>query len=44
MPRRLQPYPDTDASLGYRLDYNSRFVSSPEPPAYRFRYGNTRSH
>ncbi len=35
-----RPYPDTDAILGYRLDYNSRFVSSPEPPSYRFRYGN----
>jgi hypothetical protein len=38
-----QPYPDTDASLGYQLDYNSRFVSSPQPPSYRFRYGNADS-
>ena len=39
-----RPYPDTDESLGYRLDDNSRFVSSPELPSYRFRYGDTRSH
>ena len=39
-----RPYPETGASLGYRLDYNFRFVRSPEPPSYRFRYRNTRSH
>ncbi len=38
-----RPFPDTNASLGYRLDYNSRFVGSPGRPSYRFRYGNTRS-
>ena len=37
-----RPYQDTDASLGYRLDDNSRFVSSPDPQAYRFRRGKTR--
>lgn len=37
-----RPYQDTDASLGYQLDDNSRFVNSPDPPAYRFRWAKTR--
>ena len=36
------PYPDTDTSLGHRLDNNSRFVGSQDLSAYRFRYGKTR--
>ena len=37
-----RPGRDTDARFGYRLDYNSRFVSSPAPRSYRLRYRGAR--
>jgi hypothetical protein len=36
-------YPDDAEYVHYRLEYNTRFVSSPAQPSYRFHYSEGRS-